>query len=298
MENIADKIIKASHDKKSLLVVGLDPVVENLPDFLIEGNTTDDYCEAILKSNKIVIDAVSDHVVAVKPQLAYYEVFGSRGLYALEETIKYAKSKNLIVINDAKRGDIGSTSAAYAEAFLGSSDIVADMVTVNPYMGEDSYNPFIKKAKETGRGLFLLLKTSNPSSKDLQDLILENGNSLYMHLADKINKITEGTIGEKGFSFIGAVVGATHPEESKALRDVLPNTLFLMPGFGHQGGDVSNVKALLNNNGDGILCSSSRGVIFSYMGADNWKKINESTMFAEINNAALKLKEEINKIRN
>ena len=298
MINFSDILMKTVKEKDSALVCGLDPNLDYFPDFLIKNEMNEETAgEAIYEFSKIVIDEVHENVVAVKPQLAYYEVFGSYGIKALEETIKYAKLKNLIVIHDAKRGDIGSTSDAYAKAFLGDGPISGDMVTVNPYLGSDGYMPFVLKAGENRKGLFLLLKTSNPSSSEIQNLTLKNGNLLYEDLANNIKNITTETIGESGYSFIGAVVGATHPIEAEKIRKKLPHTPFLVPGFGAQGGDPEKLRVFFDNNGLGAVVNSSRGIIYSYTKSDNWKNFSEKEMRRIIAQKAKSDNEIINKVR-
>lgn len=297
MRHIADVIINESKKKNTVLVVGLDPNLDFFPDFLTRGNLSGSLNkveEAIYHFNKIVIDAVKDNVAAVKPQLAFYERYGSYGIRALEKTIQYAETKGLVVINDAKRGDIGSTSEAYANAFLGSSPLAGDMVTVNPLLGSDAYKPFIEKARENGKGLFLLLKTSNPSSREIQDLRLQDGRPLYMTIADHILDISAGTLGESNYSFIGAVVGATFPAEAAKLRNLMPHTIFLVPGFGAQGGKAEDMGNFFDANGNGALISSTRGIIYSYTKKkENWKSISETEMFEIIKNTSLSDKEKI-----
>ncbi|CAG7642767.1 Orotidine 5'-phosphate decarboxylase [Paenibacillus solanacearum] len=301
MVNFADVLIDESKKKNSVLVVGLDPDVKFLPDCLLKNvdySSNESISDAIYEFNKIIINAVADHVVAVKPQLAYYEVYGSYGIKALEKTISYARSKELIIINDAKRGDIGSTSAAYARAFLGDGAISGDMVTVNPFLGSDGYMPFIEAAQENNKGVFLLLKTSNPSSYEIQDLKLENGELLYFKLAEEIEKLACKTIGVNNYSFIGAVVGATYPEEAKRIRETLPHSIFLVPGFGAQGGKAEDLSVFFDVSGNGAVVSSSRGIIYSYMNeTDDWNKTTENEMQGYINEAAIKAKEQLNEVR-
>lgn len=301
MVNFADVLIDESKKKNSVLVVGLDPDVKFFPDCLLENvdySCNESIANAIYEFNKTVIDAVADYVVAVKPQLAYYEVYGSYGIRALEKTISYARSKKLIVINDAKRGDIGSTSAAYARAFLGNGTISGEMVTVNPFLGSDGYMPFIEVARENNKGLFLLLKTSNPSSYEIQDLKLRDGETLYFKLAEEIEKLASETIGINNYSFIGAVVGGTYPEEAKRIRRTLPHSIFLVPGFGQQGGKAEDLSGLFDNNGNGAVISSSRGIIYSYTHErDDWKKISIDDMNTYITNATVHAMEQINRVR-
>ncbi|EPY04280.1 Orotidine 5'-phosphate decarboxylase [Paenibacillus alvei TS-15] len=300
MRNFADELIEQCMKKNSVLVVGLDPDIKLFPDFLSKqiDSSLESISEVIYEFNKIVIDAVADHVVAVKPQLAYYEVYGSYGIKALEKTIEYARSKQLVIINDAKRGDIGSTSMAYAQAFLGEGIIAGDMVTVNPFLGSDGYMPFLEVADENNKGVFLLLKTSNPSSYEIQDLILENGEQLYFKMAEDINKLASATIGSNNYSYIGAVVGATYPEEAKKLRKMLPYSIFLVPGFGKQGGKAENLSVFFDAKGNGALISSSRGIIYSYMDGDNeWVKATKDEMFKRIQKSVLTANEQINSVR-
>lgn len=284
------------------MVVGLDPDITYFPDFLLNKNThtTKEIGNAILDFNKLVIDEVSHHVVAVKPQLAYYEIYGSVGIEALEKTIEYARSKNLIVINDAKRGDIGSTSKAYAQAFLTNGPMSGDMVTVNPFLGSDGYNPFIEVAQMNNKGLFLLLKTSNPSSFEIQDLTLQSGEILYMQMAKDINTLAVATKGDNNYSFIGAVVGATYPSDAKKVRELLPHSIFLVPGLGVQGGKAKDLAVFFDEKGLGAVISSSRGITYSYCldkKDENWRSISKEQMCKSIVNSAITAKNQINEVR-
>jgi orotidine-5'-phosphate decarboxylase len=297
MNHFADEIITKSDEKNSVLVAGLDPNISLFPDFLLSSPSAslEEIGEAIYQFNKHVIDAVHSHVVAVKPQLAYYEVYGTYGLSALEKTIQYAQSKGLIVINDAKRNDIGSTAEAYAEAFLGQGPFAANAVTVNPYLGRDGLVPFV----DNGKGLFVLAKTSNPSSHELQDLETSTGEKIYVHTAKLVRELSEQTIGQKGYSHIGVVVGATYPEDAEVIREILPHSLFLVPGFGAQGGSAEELGSYFDKNGFGSLISSSRGITYPYTKErpDDWKKISQDTMMEIIEAAAKQSNKEINQIR-
>nr|WP_246628013.1 orotidine-5'-phosphate decarboxylase [Paenibacillus oenotherae] len=298
---MADMLIEQSREKKSVLVVGLDPDPRYFPEFLLnrmESRTNEEIAAAILAFNRIVIDAVAEEVVAVKPQLAYYEVYGSHGIHALEQTIAYARTKGLLVINDAKRGDIGSSSEAYAKAFLADGPMAGDMVTVNPFLGSDGYLPFVEEAQRQGKGLFLLLKTSNPSSHEIQNLTLQNGDLLYFKLAEDLSELMRTTAGENGYSFIGAVVGATYPAEAERIRGLLPHCIFLVPGFGIQGGKAEDLDVFFDENGNGALISSSRAIIYSYReGRENGEATTEQEMLQAIKNAARTAKEQINEVR-
>lgn len=243
--------------KQSACVVGLDPDMDLLPQWVKEehaGHAT----EAILAYNKLVIDAVFDIVPAVKPQSAYYELYGVKGLGALIATIDYAKAKGLLVILDVKRGDIGSTSKAYAKAYLDGQDsgINADALTLNPYLGKDSMEPFCELAVKNGKGLFICAKTSNPGSATLQDLIA-NGKPVYQHVAQMVAELQDAY----GDPF-GTVAGATYPNEAQALRNLLPQSIFLVPGMGAQGGDMETLTHFFNADGLGAVVSSSRAIMY------------------------------------
>jgi orotidine-5'-phosphate decarboxylase len=295
--NIADRIIEESQKKKSALVVGLDPNLEYFPKFLRRG-TVSEIEESLFVFNKIVIEAVHDLVAAIKPQFAFYEVFGSHGIRALERTIEFAKSKNLIVICDAKRGDIGSTSKAYADALLGGGPLGGDLVTVNPYLGEDGYRPFIEKAQNNQKGLFLLVKTSNASSADFQNQLLSSGEELYIHFARKIAELSRNTLGEHGYSFIGAVLGATYVNEAIRVREILKNTIFLVPGYGAQGGKVEDLGHYFDENGFGAVVNSSRGITYCYKDRrPDWQEITETEMFGMIREKVMADNSAINQVR-
>jgi orotidine-5'-phosphate decarboxylase len=231
---------------------------------------------AIIEFNKGIIDAVADIVPVVKPQIAFYEIYGAEGVRAYEETLKYAKSKGLLTIADAKRNDIGSTAQAYAKSFLGEVEIFedenevvmpifdADSVTINPYLGWDGIKPFIDEAEKYGKGMFILVKTSNNSSGDLQDLEMANGMAFYEMVGHLVDSWGADLVGESGYNSVGAVVGATYPEQAKKLRKIMPNSIFLVPGYGAQGGGAADVAPCFNKDGLGAIVNSSRGIIFAY----------------------------------
>lgn len=298
MSHFADKIYQEMKQKNSALIVGLDPNPNLLPNFLKLGENPQEIGEAIYQFNKIILDNIVDFAVAVKPQLAYYEVFGSNGLIALEKTIAYAKTLGLLVINDGKRNDIGSTASAYADAFLGNTPLSGDGLTINPYLGSDGIKPFIDKAINNGRGLFSLLKTSNPSSGEFQDLILENGKPLYLEVAKRMNEWSEGTIGESGYSLLGAVVGATYPEIAIKLRKTMQHTIFLVPGFGAQGATAKDLGPFFDGEGYGALINSARGIIYAYQKeSDDWSTFNEEQIGDSVKRAAKLACEQINSAR-
>ncbi len=281
--NFADRLIDKIKEKGTPICVGLDPRLDKIPGFLIEQARQDtdksplkQASDAILEFNKGIIDAVYDIVPVVKPQIAFYEVFGAAGINAYIETLKYAKSKGLITIADAKRNDIGSTAEAYARAFLGEvvlfegkDEIIqpifdADSVTINAYLGWDGIKPFVEEAERYGKGFFALVKTSNPSSGDIQDLEMKDGKPVYEIMGSLLDSFGADHIGERGYSFAGAVIGATYPEQAKKLRALMPNTFFLVPGYGAQGGGAKDVKPCFDKNGTGAIVNSSRGIIYAY----------------------------------
>jgi orotidine-5'-phosphate decarboxylase len=280
MQHFADKLTIRVSELNNPTVVGLDPRLNQIPEFILAdakdefGDTTEGAAEAILEFNRGIIDAISDIVPAVKPQIAFYECYGHQGFRAYEETIRYAQEKGLLVIGDAKRNDIGSTAEAYAKGHLGSVDVFesvqktidVDCMTVTPYLGTDGILPFTKICQEEGKGIFVLVRTSNPSADEIQGQAV--GDELMdERIAGLVEGWGRGLIGESGFSSVGAVVGATYPEEARVLRNIMPNQIFLVPGYGAQGGNAESVKSCFHKNGTGALVNSSRGIIFAYQKA-------------------------------
>lgn len=273
MINQLCKKIKELH---APVVVGLDPMLNYIPAhiqkkaFAEYGETLEGAAEAIWQYNKGIVDAVYDLIPAVKPQIAMYEQFGIPGLMAFQKTVSYCKEKGLIVIGDIKRGDIGSTSAAYAVGHVGKAKVgnnwitpfEEDFVTVNPYLGSDGVRPFIDVCKEEKKGLFILVKTSNPSSGEFQDQQI-NGRPLYELVGEKVAQWGEEHMGQD-YSYIGAVVGATYPEIGKELRKLMPKTFILVPGYGAQGGKGADLVHYFNEDGLGAIVNSSRGIIAAY----------------------------------
>lgn len=261
------------------IVVGLDPMMKFIPEHIKEkafaefGETLEGAAEAIWQYNKAIVDAIYDLVPAVKPQIAMYEQFGLPGLSAFYKTVQYCKEKGLVVIGDIKRGDIGSTSEAYAVGHLGKVQVGSrsyygfdeDFVTVNPYLGSDGVNPFIKVCKEEKKGIFVLVKTSNPSSGEFQDRqIADAGNRpLYEVVGEQVAKWGETHMGDT-YSYVGAVVGATYPEMGKVLRKIMPKSYILVPGYGAQGGKGADLVHFFNEDGLGAIVNSSRGIIAAY----------------------------------
>lgn len=258
------------------IVVGLDPMMSYIPAHIQEkafqelGETLEGAAEAIWQFNKEIIDHTYDLIPAVKPQVAMYEQFGIEGLLAYKKTIDYCHEKGLLVIGDVKRGDIGSTSAAYATAHLGHVQVGSrklagfgtDFITVNPYLGTDGVKPFVDVCNQENKGIFVLVKTSNPSSGEFQDRLAE-GRPMYELVAEKVTEWGSMSM-EKGYSNVGAVVGATYPEMSKVLRKQMPHTYFLVPGYGAQGGTAEDLKYCFNKDGLGAIVNSSRGIIAAY----------------------------------
>lgn len=274
--HFADALLNAIRDKSSQVLVGLDPRFESLPEEVLRpvvkdyGRTARGAATAYVRFNRAVIDAVAEFAVAVKPQIAFYEQLGVEGLRAYADAVGYAHSKGLLVIGDAKRNDISSTAAAYAAAHLGapegsvaSADFTVDALTVNPYLGIDGIAPFLNTGAIHGAGVFALVKTSNPSSVDIQDLDV-NGQPLYETVARLVDRWGAEHVGAGGYSALGAVVGATYPEELKRLRELMPRTPLLVPGFGAQGGGVHDVLGAFDADGTGAIVNSSRGIIFAW----------------------------------
>ncbi len=273
-----DQLISKIKKMQNPTVAGLDPKLSYIPSYILDdvyknfGKTPEAVTEALCRFNFGLIDALCDIVPAVKPQMAYYEMYGLAGLIALKKTMDYAKSKGMYIILDGKRNDIGSTAESYAESYLGRSvidettsyhDFDADALTVNAYLGTDGVMPFVKKCKENDKGIFVLVKTSNPSSGELQDMIAGNA-TIYEHMAELVNKWGEETIGESGYSAVGAVVGATYPAQAEKLRKLMPKTYFLVPGYGAQGGTADDVAKSFNSDGLGAIVNSSRGIMCAY----------------------------------
>ena len=309
-----DKLIEKIQKTGAPIVVGLDPTMKFVPDhikaaaFEEKGETLEGAAEAVWLFNKEIIDKTCDLIPAVKPQIAMYEQFGLPGLITFKKTVDYCKEKGLVVIGDIKRGDIGSTSVAYATAHLGrvqvGSNLCAgfdeDFVTVNPYLGSDGVQPFIDVCKEEKRGIFVLVKTSNPSSGEFQDRLVQTGvtagaagdggitfpdKPLYEVVGEKVAEWSEQLMGEKGYSYIGAVVGATYPEQGRVLRKVMPKSFILVPGYGTQGGTGKDLIHFFDENRLGAVVNSSRGIIAAYQ-SEKYSKFG-SANFADASRQAV-----------
>ena len=271
-----NKLVAEIKKKDAPVVVGLDPMLGYVPEHLTKkafeefGETLEGVAEAIWQYNKGIVDAVYDLIPAVKPQIAMYEQFGIPGMMAFKKTVDYCKEKGLVVIGDIKRGDIGSTSTAYAVGHLGKVTVGSrqyygfdeDFVTVNPYLGSDGVNPFIDVCKEEKKGIFVLVKTSNPSSGEFQDRLID-GRPLYELVGEKVAEWGSQCMGDD-YSYVGCVVGATYPEMGKILRKIMPKTYILVPGYGAQGGKASDLAPYFNKDGLGAIVNSSRGIICAY----------------------------------
>ena len=280
--NAIDRLIKKIKETGNPTVMGLDPRYEMIPE-VVRNKYADDHLDGvagtILEYNKELIDNVCDIIPAIKPQLAFYEMYGIQGMLAFKETCRYAKEKGMIVIADAKRGDIGSTAQGYSNAYLGQTCFAKevinvfdniDFLTVNPYMGVDSIKPFVDDCIKYDKGIFVLVKTSNPSSGELQDLKLENGQTVYEHVAELVEEWGKDLRGKYGYSSVAAVVGATYPEQLKEIREKAPHTFFLIPGYGAQGGKAENIALGFDSNGLGGIVNASRSLMCAYK-SDKWK---------------------------
>lgn len=306
INKLVDKIQKTH----APIVVGLDPMLNYVPEhvqkaaFAEYGETLEGAAEAIWQFNKEIIDKTYDLIPAVKPQIAMYEQFGIPGMIAYEKTVSYAQEKDLVVIGDIKRGDIGSTSAAYAVGHLGKvkvgnntfSGFHEDFATVNPYLGSDGVKPFIDVCKEEKKGLFILVKTSNPSSGEFQDQLID-GKPLYELVGEKVAAWGEEHMGDK-YSYIGAVVGATYPEMGKVLRKVMPKSFILVPGYGAQGGQGKDLVHFFDEDGLGAIVNSSRGIIAAYkqdayakFGAENFGDASRAAVEAMIQDIRVSLEQ-------
>lgn len=291
-----NKLTAKIQKTKAPIVVGLDPMLNYIPKHIQEkafkefGETLEGAAEAIWQFNKEIVDKTYDLIPAVKPQIAMYEQFGIPGIMAFKKTVDYCKSKDLVVIGDIKRGDIGSTSAAYATGHIGKVQIGSnkiapfdeDFVTLNPYMGADSITPFIDVCKEEKKGLFILVKTSNPSSGDFQDQMVGD-RPVYELVGEKVAQWGETCMGDD-YSYVGAVVGATYPEMGKKLRKIMPKAYILVPGYGAQGGQGKDLVHFFNEDGLGAIVNSSRGIIAAYK-QEKYAKFGEEN-FADASRAA------------
>lgn len=281
-----DRLIKQILKKDNPTVVGLDPKIEYIPSFIREkafenyGKNLEGAAEAVFEFNKGIIDSTADLVPALKLQMAYYELYGAYGIDVLSRTIQYGQEKGLLIICDGKRNDIGSTAESYSSAFLGKTEIDeavyesafnADALTVNPFLGYDGIKPFIDDCKKYNKGIFILVKTSNKSSGQLQDLLTHQGKSVYEIIAEYVDEWGKSLMGLNNYSSVGAVVGATYPNQAKILRRIMKHAYILVPGYGAQGGTAEDVMHSFNCDGLGALVNASRSVIYAYA-SDVWRE--------------------------
>lgn len=300
-----NKLCKKITDLNAPIVVGLDPMLDYVPEeikkaaFSKYGETLEGAGEAIWQFNKAIVDATADLIPAVKPQIAMYEQFGIPGMVAFKKTVEYCKEKDLVVIGDIKRGDIGSSSAAYAVGHVGQVKVGSnsfagfdeDFVTVNPYLGSDGVKPFIEVCKEEKKGIFVLVKTSNPSSGEFQDQLV-GGKPLYELVGKKVAEWGEMHMGD-AYSYVGCVVGATYPEMGKVLRKIMPKTFILVPGYGAQGGKAEDLVPYFNQDGLGAIINSSRGIIAAYK-QEKYSKYGSANFADASRQAVLDMREDIN----
>jgi orotidine-5'-phosphate decarboxylase len=307
VSHFADRLHAAIERTGSPVVVGLDPHLESLPASLLatcrqtHGDPVSAAAAALWQFNRAIIDTVYDLVPAVKPQLAFYERYGVEGLRAFVDTVHYARQAGLLVIADGKRNDIGPVAASYAEAFLGApavcaeevrGDFAVDALTVNAYLGSDGIQPFVERAQQHGTGLFVLVKTSNPSSGEVQDLLVAR-RPLYEHVGELVNRWGQACRGACGYSAVGAVVGATYPEQGKRLRALMPHAFFLVPGYGAQGATAADVVGCFDAQGQGALVNASRSILFAYRTAPYAERYGEAGYAAAARAATQRMIEEI-----
>ncbi len=299
-----NQLVEKIKKTQAPIVVGLDPMINYVPKHILDkavgeqGETLEAAGEAIWEYNKGIVDAVYDLIPAVKPQIAMYEQFGIPGLVAFKKTVDYCKEKGLVVIGDVKRGDIGSTSTAYANGHLGGVQIGnkkcygfdEDFVTVNPYLGTDGIKPFVDVCKEEKKGIFVLVKTSNPSSGEFQDQKIGD-KPLYEIVGEHVAKWGEDCMGDS-YSYVGAVVGATYPEMGKVLRKIMPKSYILVPGYGAQGGTAKDLKPYFNEDGLGAIVNSSRGIICAYK-QEKYSEFGEENYADASRQAVIDMKEDI-----
>ncbi|HLK19516.1 MAG TPA: orotidine-5'-phosphate decarboxylase [Bryobacteraceae bacterium] len=290
MRIFSDRLVESLQKTGSPCVVGLDPRIDRMPAFIKSGRAEKGARAIICDFHELVLDAVDGLVSAVKPQLAFFERYGTAGIQAFEDTVQAAKQRGLLVIADGKRNDVDSTAEAYAAAYLGKEAFDVDALTVTPYLGRDSMVPFVDACRDHGKGIFVVLKTSNPGSGDYQDQKLEStGRPLYENVAHTIRQFGEGLMGESGYSSAGAVVGATFPEQARRLRALLPNAIILVTGYGAQGATPEGAAACFNPDGLGAIVNSSRGITYSFGSED----VTKAAFLSAVRENTLRMRDEI-----
>ncbi|WP_273325409.1 orotidine-5'-phosphate decarboxylase [Vallitalea guaymasensis] len=307
---MVDQLIRKIKEMDNATVVGLDPRLNFVPEYIKEssyekyGKTLKGAADAFYNFNKEIIDNVYDLIPAVKPQVAMYEQFGVDGLKAYIDTIDYAKEKGLIVIGDIKRSDIASTALAYSNGHIGRVEVEEeafevykeDFITLNPYLGYDSIEPYIGNCNEYDKGLFVLVKTSNPNSGEIQDLVVE-GEKIYERVGKLVAGWGEKSMGELGYSRVGAVVGATYPKQSTELRKIMPKTFFLVPGYGAQGATAEDLAGCFNKDGLGAIVNSSRGIIAAYTKEAYRNKFKDEEFGKAAREAVISMRDDLNRVR-
>lgn len=304
MKNAIDILIDKIKETNNPTVIGVDTRYDMVPACVRNKYSTDikGMCSSMLEYSKALIDATYDIVPAVKLQSAYFEMYGVEGIKLYKEMIDYCKSKGMVVMADVKRGDIGSTSAGYSKAYLGKNMIDekeepvfdVDFATVNPYMGSDCVNPFVEDCKKYDKGIFVLVKTSNKSSGEIQDVKAEDGEEIYKKVAKLVNTWGEGLVGEYGYSSVSAVVGATYPKQLKNLREIMPHAYFLIPGYGAQGGKAEDIALGFDKNGLGGIVNATRSLMCAYK-SDLWKDKFKEEEYAKATRAeAIRMRDELN----
>lgn len=304
--NVVDKLIENTIRTKNPSVIGLDPDIGKIPAcYKVNAKSSNPFeavANVIYEFNRDVIDTVADLVPAVKPQMAFYEKYGSYGVAAFEKTVAYAKSKGLVVIEDAKRNDIGNTAGAYADGHLGCVELLdgshtpsidADFLTVTPFLGSESLHPFIEVCKKNSKGIFVLVKTSNTSSGEIQDVVVSDGMTISQSIAKYVSEQADAFTGEHGYSSIGAVVGATYPEEAVSLRKLMPKSYFLVPGYGAQGGSAKDIIPCFNEDGLGAIVNSSRGILYTHMTNEERAQCSRQEYLLSVRTATLQMQEDI-----
>ena len=304
--NIVDKLIEKTIETKNPTVVGLDPDISKIPACYKENSDNTNpllaVTDVIYKFNCDIIDTVAELVPAVKPQIAFYEKYGSYGVAVFEKTVAYAKSKGLVVIEDAKRNDIGNTAKAYADGHLGivetldgsyTSAFDVDFLTVTPFLGSESLNPFVDVCKKNNKGIFVLVKTSNTSSGEIQDVITKDGITISQSIAKYVAEQAESFVGKYGYSSTGAVVGATYPEEAVTFRRIMPKSYFLVPGYGVQGGDAKDILPCFNFDGLGAIINSSRGILYTHMSDEERNNCTKEEYLNSVRNAVVEMQNDI-----
>ena len=304
--NVVDKLIENTIRTKNPSVIGLDPDIGKIPAcYKVNAKSNNPFeavANVIYEFNRDVIDTVADLVPAVKPQMAFYEKYGSCGVAAFEKTVAYAKSKGLVVVEDAKRNDIGNTAQAYADGHLGCVELLdgshtpsidADFLTVTPFLGSESLHPFIDVCVKNSKGIFVLVKTSNTSSGEIQDVVASDGMTISQSIAKYVSEQADTFTGEHGYSSIGAVVGATYPEEAVSLRKLMPKSYFLVPGYGAQGGGAKNILPGFNEDGLGAIVNSSRGILYTHMTNAERAQCSRQEYLLSVRMAAIQMQKDI-----